>query len=111
MSNDNCVGCLTGYDVGLPSDAIAHPHPDCPEHGLQEKEYFPLKRKSMLTGVEHTMRFPECLRADIEGWLSAPNDQRLFVQEAFPTLDPDHREFLMTGITQDEWASICGEEE
>lgn len=29
-----CPGqCLTGYDIGLPSNAVAYPHPDCPVHG------------------------------------------------------------------------------
>lgn len=28
-----CVGCLTGYDIGLPSSEVAYPHPECPEHG------------------------------------------------------------------------------
>lgn len=25
--------CLTGYDIGLPSNSVAYPHPDCPIHG------------------------------------------------------------------------------
>lgn len=25
--------CLTGDDIGIPSDLVAYPHPDCPEHG------------------------------------------------------------------------------
>jgi len=29
-----CNGiCLTGSDIGIPSDAIAAAHPDCPKHG------------------------------------------------------------------------------
>lgn len=33
----SCNGlCLTGYDIGLPSAAIAYAHPDCPEHGYEE---------------------------------------------------------------------------
>lgn len=31
---EECSGaCLTGDDIGLPSDAVAYPHPDCPAHG------------------------------------------------------------------------------
>lgn len=33
------------------------------------------------------------------------------VQDAFPYLNADEREFLMTGITPDEWKKIFGESE
>lgn len=33
------------------------------------------------------------------------------IQNAFPTLSADDREFLMTGITPEEWANIFGKEE
>ena len=33
------------------------------------------------------------------------------IQDAFPSLSADEREFLMTGITPEEWNSIFGEEE
>lgn len=32
------------------------------------------------------------------------------VQEAFPFLTADEREFLMTGITKEEWDKICNED-
>jgi len=32
------------------------------------------------------------------------------VQNVFPHLNPDEREFLMTGITPEEWATTFGEE-
>lgn len=30
------------------------------------------------------------------------------IQDAFPNLTPSEREFLMTGITEDEWNDIFG---
>ena len=33
-----------------------------------------------------------------------------FVQDAFPFLTADEREFLMTGITKEEWNKIMGDE-
>lgn len=34
-----CDGiCLTGSDVGIPSNEIAYPHPDCPAHGDPDRE-------------------------------------------------------------------------
>lgn len=39
IAEDECNGiCLTGYDVGIPSDAIAAAHPDCPLHGYPRDE-------------------------------------------------------------------------
>jgi len=34
-----------------------------------------------------------------------------FIQDIFPTLDADTREFIQTGITPSEWADIFGPEE
>jgi len=33
------------------------------------------------------------------------------IQEAFPFLNPDEREFLLTGITPEQWDAIFGKEE
>lgn len=33
------------------------------------------------------------------------------IQDAFPHLDADQREFLMTGVTAEEWNSLFPEEE
>jgi hypothetical protein len=33
------------------------------------------------------------------------------IQDAFPTLSADEREFLKTGITPDEWEAIFGKED
>jgi len=32
------------------------------------------------------------------------------IQDVMPNLSPDEREFIMTGITPDEWAAEFGEE-
>lgn len=34
--------------------------------------------------------------------------KRPLIQEAFPDLSPGQREFLLTGITPDEWDSMFG---
>lgn len=34
----------------------------------------------------------------------------VLIQDAFPTLAADEREFLMSGITKEEWESIFGKE-
>ena len=53
---------------------------------------------SMLTGKESCMVLP--LRSGkIEHWL----DSGTLVQDAFPQLSDDAREFLISGITPEEW--------
>lgn len=33
------------------------------------------------------------------------------IQDVFPDLSPDDREFLMTGVTAEEWAEFVGDDE
>tara|TARA_R110000796_G_scaffold1199_2_gene4741 strand:- start:767 stop:925 length:159 start_codon:yes stop_codon:yes gene_type:complete len=33
------------------------------------------------------------------------------IQEAMPNLSVEEREFLMTGITAEEWEGMCGDED
>jgi hypothetical protein len=33
------------------------------------------------------------------------------IQDAFPALSVDHREFMISGITPDEWQDIMGEDD
>jgi hypothetical protein len=60
-------------------------------------------RTSQLSGIRRTltlrMRYDDYLRWQ-EGTL---------IQEALPYLTPDQREFLMTGITEEEWEDMFGE--
>lgn len=103
--------CLTGYDVGVPTNVIAYAHPMCPEHGIdQEKKVdsFKVGKTSSISGNFHEMEFPPELQDRIEAWCGDPRSAS--VQVAFPELDADHREFLMTGITPEEWAETMGEQ-
>ena len=61
-------------------------------------------RKSMFTGIERT------LDLDItQEQLDAYNNGAK-IQDAFPHLSADDREFIMTGATADEWDNAFGEE-
>ena len=62
-------------------------------------------RTSMVSGVLHEMDLPIT-----EEQIAAYN-QGTLVQNAFPQLNADQREFMLTGITPDEWQAIFGEEE
>ena len=59
-------------------------------------------KKSLTSGKEHTMNLDiteEQIRAYEGGAL---------LQDAFPNLNPDEREFYKTGITPTEWTEIFG---
>ena len=62
-------------------------------------------RESMLSKKAHQMDLditPEQYAAWVHG---------MSIQEAMPNLNADEREFIMTGITPEEWADTFGEEE
>jgi hypothetical protein len=69
-----------------------------------------LTRVSEFTGKEHTMELPGTAER-YEQWLLADCMTRPHVQHAFPDLSPEQREFLLTGITQEEWDAMMGEED
>jgi len=62
--------------------------------------------KSSITGIMHTRRIP-CSAGEIRYWQSS----RRTVQSVLPELSPDDREFLISGITPEEWEQTFGQEE
>ena len=65
---------------------------------------FSLTKRSPFSGKEHTMR----LKGTIENFQSWSYGGVL-IQNAFPHLNSDEREFIMTGITTEEWNAEFGE--
>lgn len=64
-----------------------------------------ISRKSPLTGIITTIDLPitsEQIRKYERGGL---------IQEVFPNLTPDEREFYKTGYTKEDWDTIFGEDE
>lgn len=57
----------------------------------------------MISGKWHVMELP-ITNDQIERWQNGE-----FIQNAMPNLDDEQREFLMTGITPDEWNANFGE--
>jgi len=47
----------------------------------------------------------------IDGSTRFDGGRGALIQNAFPFLSLDEREFLLTGMTPDEWDEICGEED
>lgn len=64
-------------------------------------------RKSKLSGKEHVMDLP-VTQEQLDRYATG----NFLVQDVFPNLDADQREFLITGITPEEWdATFSGGEE
>jgi hypothetical protein len=64
-----------------------------------------ITRKSMFTGVTHTKDLDinlDEMRAREEGAL---------IQDAFPRMSSEDREFFKTGVTAEEWDAVMGEED
>tara|TARA_Y100000034_G_scaffold83642_1_gene100127 strand:- start:445 stop:651 length:207 start_codon:yes stop_codon:yes gene_type:complete len=64
-----------------------------------------ITKKSMFTGKTHTMDLP-VTQAQFDAWIGGE-----MVQDAFPNLDADEREFIKTGCTPEEWLELMGPEE
>jgi hypothetical protein len=64
-----------------------------------------ITKKSMISGITRTMDLP-VTRCQINLWRTGT-----LIQDAMPELDDDQREFIMTGITPEEWeqhqAAMC----
>lgn len=74
-----------------------------------------IKRKSEFTGKINTMELPLTLEEFNAGarrsWKLNPNGGTEHMQNVFPQLNAEQREFLMTGCTPEEWTEMFGEEE
>lgn len=65
-----------------------------------------LHAKSHLTGNLNTMELPIEAR-ELQAWLHATPQP--LIQDAFPHLTPEQREFIMTGVTPQEWEAAFGQ--
>ena len=64
-----------------------------------------ITRKSTITGLTHEMNLP-ITQQELDRWQGGE-----LIQDVFPNLSDDQREFLKTGITAEEWEEAFGEEE
>ena len=62
-----------------------------------------ITRTSPVTGVIHSQEI-DVTDSQIEEWESGKD----LIQNIMPHLTPDEREFIMTGITADEWEDTFG---
>ncbi len=61
-------------------------------------------RTSMMTGNTHEMDL-DITEDQLNDW-----NQGQLIQDVMPELSPEAREFLITGITSDEWDSLMGDD-
>jgi hypothetical protein len=64
-----------------------------------------ITRTSMFSGVERTLDLP-ITEAQLTEWKTGT-----LCQNAFPQLSADDREFIMTGVTAQEWSDEFGDED
>lgn len=62
-------------------------------------------RVSPVTGLASEMEI-DVTPEQIKAWEGGTN-----IQDAMPHLSPDEREYIMTGLSGDEWADIMGPDE
>ena len=60
-----------------------------------------LTKTSILTGKINTMTLPIT-----QDQLDLYNNTKVKIQDVFPNLDSGQREFIKTGITQEEWDKL-----
>ena len=64
-----------------------------------------ITKVSTLTGKEHTLRLPVS-QVQMERW-----EMGELAQDVFPHLSASQREFIISGITEEEWDHAFGETE
>lgn len=64
-----------------------------------------ITRISPISGKIHSLDL-DITEEQVAAWQAGA-----YIQNAFPNLSPDEREFLKTGITAEEWEAMFGGEE
>lgn len=69
-----------------------------------------IQMRSVATGRLNEMEInttPE----KVKEWCHIPFSERPYIQDFFPELNADEREFILSGSTPEEWKELFGEEE
>ncbi len=65
-----------------------------------------ITRRSDMTGNISKMEIPKLTYTQYSKWLDGA-----LIQDAMPHLDAEQREFIMTGVTPEEWNAAFGNDE
>lgn len=63
-----------------------------------------ITRRSMMSGQERSREIP-VTQAQLDSWRNGN-----LIQDAMPNISAEDREFLMTGITPEEWEETFGKD-
>lgn len=63
-----------------------------------------ITRRSGISGIVRTKNIP-ITQEQYDAWNAG-----LLIQDAMPNISADEREFIMTGITSEEWDDMFGED-
>ena len=64
-----------------------------------------ITRTSKFSGIERTLDLP-ITEAQLSDWTNGT-----LIQKAMPELTADEREFIMTGVTAEEWSNEFGDDD
>lgn len=70
--------------------------------------YARITKTSMLSRITRTLELKQYTPDEFEKRLLAYNNGQLLLQDAFPELSPSAREFIKSGITDEEWDQYVG---
>lgn len=62
-----------------------------------------ITRTSIVSGLTRTMEFDQYTQDDFEKRFIAWKDGKIEIDDAFPLLSLEAREFIKSGISRDEW--------
>lgn len=65
-----------------------------------------ITKVSPISGRKRTMEFSKYEQLEFDRRYSAWSRKDVLIQDAFPDLSPEAREFIMTGITEEEWIQV-----
>lgn len=65
-----------------------------------------ITRTSMISGIKRTIDIP-VTEEQLQSWQNGS----MVIQAAMPNLTPDQREFILTGVTADEWDAAFPDED
>ena len=62
-----------------------------------------ITKTSSLTGITRTLQFPQYDHDDFERRLLSYERGYMTLEDAFPEASPNAREFIRSGVTEEEW--------
>lgn len=62
----------------------------------------------MISGITRTIKIPQYTQDELDKRLKYWKQSNALIQDVFPELNESQREFILTGMTDDEWEKEFG---